>query len=376
MSLGRGVPRGAQRIHMRNCSKLLRVSFFTYAAFPKIGGVEKHLQCLCRELDGADSVAQVNVFTVLGGGGPSTHAQKLSVYNLFNITNIKNKLLRKLVAHVAVLVYMPRLLRSDVIHFHDYSVYRDYFYLYRFFFAKRRLFMTFHGFEGLCPPNEKIVKVRQKIETHMCATIEVGDFISKWYGTHPTKVIYGGVDLVKQHGSPERQDAVVFIGRIATDANVTGYIDALAALQDKHSIRLPFDLYGVGDQIDDVLEYAKAKQVAAKYKGALKDASQSVYMRYKYAFCSGYLSLLEAAASHCHIFCYYDNELKRDYFTFGNFPFKSCITATDNPRHIAKALCEAHAGVRQDELQSCYAKARELSWQSVAKTYEDLWLHK
>lgn len=177
---------------------------------------------------------------------------------------------------------------SDIVHIHD--VFFWVFFL-RFLYWHKKFFVTFHGWEGIYPVPWKNILVRKVSELLANGNICVGEFIKKYYFTNPSFVIFGAAEKIRR---PKifRKDAI-FVGRKGKDLEL--YRD----LSKKMKVKL--DVF-----TDD-------------------PRAGTYFYKYKYAFVSGYLAILEAMSQDTQVYAYYDNPLKYDYLNmtpFNNLGYK------------------------------------------------------
>src|SRR3989344_2866024 len=102
--------------------------------------------------------------------------------------------------------------QADFIHAHDVVYWT---YPIKLIHPHKKIFATFHGWEGLYPiPFKNILKKR--LDAWLCAgTICVGDYISRWYGIKPTLVTYGAVDLPSSSQTPyPKPTTLLYLGRL------------------------------------------------------------------------------------------------------------------------------------------------------------------
>ncbi len=77
---------------------------------------------------------------------------------------------------------------ANIIHAHDVFF---WVFPYRIMHPKKKIFVTFHGWEGKYPISIKNKMVRKLSEWFAKGNICVGDFICKWYGTKSDLITYG-----------------------------------------------------------------------------------------------------------------------------------------------------------------------------------------
>ena len=93
----------------------------------------------------------------------------------------------------------------------------------------------------------------------------------------------------------------------------------------------------------------------------------------RFAFVSGYLSILETMANRRLACSLYDNPLKRDYLEL--FPAAQNMIIADGPGSLASAI-EEHARdphKTKAMIDEAEAFARAQSWRKVAQLYLDLY---
>ena len=77
---------------------------------------------------------------------------------------------------------------ADIIHIHDVFF---WFLPFRLPYWSKKIFMTFHGWEGIYPipwKNKLQHKIAEKLSR---GNICVGGYLTKWYGTKPDFITYG-----------------------------------------------------------------------------------------------------------------------------------------------------------------------------------------
>src|SRR3990167_9137146 len=57
--------------------------------------------------------------------------------------------------------------------------------------TKSKVFVTFHGWEGRCPPTKSAIWQKRLAAWLSDGTIGVGDFFEKWYGVKPDRIVWG-----------------------------------------------------------------------------------------------------------------------------------------------------------------------------------------
>ena len=148
---------------------------------PHIGGVEKHIEKISEKLSKKYNISlithkydpRLKDFEIIKG---------VSVYRLPNVE--KFAVWRWLFFHLSLLK------SADIIHIHDVF----YWYLpFRLLFPFKKVFMTFHGYEGADAPNWKQIFWHRLAALLTQGNICIGGFHQKYYGVKPTFVSYGAV---------------------------------------------------------------------------------------------------------------------------------------------------------------------------------------
>ena len=286
--------------------------------------------------------------------------------------------------------------KADVVHCHDVFF---WFLPFRFLCRDKPVFTTFHGYETVFPPAKRAITIRQWSEKLSWGNICVGDFIKKWYGTHPDFVTYGGVDIqaIKDHQNDKvasepivsesftdkqkvkeadntkkiRNEVVriLFVGRLSADTGILAYDQAISIL-NKKSKQSQFELMVLGDGLlKDNLE------------NLLRSTSyeQNIYPYIKSAhiiFASSYLSILQALAMKKPVIAFYDNPLKEDYLKMS--PFARWIFVENSSEKIAQRVLDilAEKEPLAEKLKEAYLWVSGQTWENVTTLYIKLWNRK
>jgi glycosyltransferase involved in cell wall biosynthesis len=263
---------------------------------------------------------------------------------------------------------------ADVIHCHDVF----FWYLpFRFFYPAKRVYTTFHGYESY-PIKRRAIIMRKISEKLSRGNICIGDFIKKWYGTKPTFVSYGAVDVATEnkeqrtknssqfivHSSSLKKESALFFGRLDEQTGILEYVKAVELLKKKYP---KFELLVVGDG-----EYKKRIEKKVKTIGFQKNP-EKYFENYHFAFVSRYLSILEAFAAKRLVIATYDNPVKEDYLRMA--PYAPFIIIEKEPENIAKRIEELLVNPKQEEkmINQAYKWVQKQTWEEMAKVYLKLW---
>lgn len=231
--------------------------------------------------------------------------------------------------------------------------------------------MTFHGWEGRCPPEPSVVARRQEINEVCDGSIGVGLYIEKWYGTKCDAIIWGGVsqdDMVPiDKVEPCR---FIWVGGLREDMDLVSYLELLAYLQDEEGWEPTLDIVGGGHPKVEEALMETAGSLGLKYCkfwGWREDYSE-LYEKASYVLSGGYLSMLKALANYKTVISLWGNPLKHDYVEW--FPGRIISGDKDNVADIAMRI---QNGIPPEVLEGNKIWATSQSWANVTDIYEMLW---
>jgi len=339
------------------------VTFLTRRFYPCIGGVEKHVMEISKEL-----IKKGHVITIITESNDITSAVKdeINGIKIFRISTGTDNWFKKIRIWKEIWKLRKVLQNSDVIHCHDVF----FWYLpFRFVFFKP-VFTTFHGYESY--PIKKGAIISRKIAEKLSwGNICIGDFIKKWYGTKPTYVSYGGTEVIKlmpqvPEGSNVKQqkESALFIGRLDEQTGILTYAKTIEYVKKEYP---KFDFSIVGDG-----KYRKMLDKSLKVFGFKKDP-EKYFAQYNFAFVSRYLSILEAFAHQKLVFATYDNPVKEDYLTLA--PFAKWIVIEKDPKKLAeKVTYYLNNPAKKKELTDlAFLWVKDQTWAKVTEIYLSLW---
>lgn len=332
----------------------MRILMITPSFYPSIGGVETHVRRVSECLR-----ARGHHLTIL------THADQPSEEQLGSVAVHRLPRSNWLTAWRAA---RHHLREADLVHCHDaYSFL--HFYLPSCCLPPRRpVFITFHGYERYPIPREALRWrrfVRRRVRDAMC----MGEFICRWYATKCFAVSYGGVDPVPEPPALPSPPSAVFVGRLAEDALIMLYLEALAILRADYGRRLHLTVVGDGPLRPIAERYAEAQGLGLRFLGPVADPTPH-FAEASFAFVSGYLSIWQALAMRRLVFAVHDNDLKCDYLQ--SFPHAGeVMILASTPCELAEALSLHLADpARGQPMRERGAQlAAENTWDSVADLY-------
>lgn len=339
----------------------MHVLFLARRFYPDIGGVEKHVQRLSRELIAKGHT--VSLITEMPKDRQSPREETVDGIHVFRIYPGKEDGLKKLRIWKQLRQLKPLLQSADVIHCHDVF----FWYLpYRFIFPVKPVFTTFHGYESF-PITQKAIRMRKLAERLSWGNICIGDFIPKWYGTNATTISYGAVDLGSKKQASRSKNGAVFIGRLDDQTGILTYVKAVALLQKTFP---KFEMLVVGDG-----ELKNKINRKVTVIGFQKDPEKYL-SKYRFAFVSRYLSILEAFAAKRLVYAVYDNPVKEDYLKMA--PYAPYIVIAKDAKELAEkaAYYLKHPEEEKKMVEKAYSWVKKQSWKQMADLYINLWQNK
>jgi len=342
----------------------MNILFFTRLYAPHIGGVEKHVANLSRELIKKNH--QVTILTERFNPALPWHELNHGV-NIYRIPlSNSSRQNKKWIIWKWIWQNKSLLKNADIIHIHDVF----YWWLpFKLLFPFKKVFITFHGYEGINPPRRLVILQRKLGEWLSSGTVCVGDFMRTWYLARPKLVIYGAVKPIKPTNSKSLR--AIYLGRLSQDSGIMVYLQALKILNVKN-FPLGLDVFGDGPQLTEARKYAIAHNLDVNFKGMVINAEQKL-PNYRYAFVSRYLAILEAMLAKIPVIAVYNNQIKYDYLTC--HPQIKNMFLASKPQEVAKAVMVNTKIARQqkNKLDSSYNWAKAQTWQKLAGQYISLY---
>ena len=339
----------------------MKIVFFARLFAPHVGGVEKHIIKLSEVLQRKGY--SITVITEGYKRGLPAHERihNIDVHRIpvFNISE-KNK---KWQIWWWLFKNRKFFKDSDILHIHDVF----YWYLpFRFLYPLKKIFITFHGYEGIDPPRFAAILQRKLGELVSSGTVNVGDYMKKWYHSNPTLVIYGAADEVG--AKVKQKNRGIYLGRLKGDTGIMMYLHAMRILK-KHEKDFPIDVYGDGPQRKAAEFYVKKHGLDVKFFGFVEGASGKI-KHYKYAFVSRYLATIEAMQSKVFVCAVYDNQIKKD--TLYCFPMVEAMAIAGAPEELARMLLR-ESGDHEEKIAKAFAWAKEQTWEKLVEKHIAMW---
>lgn len=352
-----------------------KVLFLSPRFYPEIGGVEKHVLEISKEL--IKKGYEVSIITEssssyhssnpsdrgmheverpsISGQSETEKIQGIKVHRMPFGTSGKLKKFR-----IWKTLWRNRNLiqDADVVHCHDVFI---WYLPFKFLYPNKKVFTTFHGWEGIYPPKYSAKLIRKVSEKLSAGNICVGKYIEKWYGTKASYITYGAVlqdqkPKIKNR-SHDKKLKVLFVGRISEDNGVRKYVEILQRLIDQ---KIKFEAVGNGSLRKEFEKFGVVHGFVENPTPLIEQADV--------VFASSYLSILESLVLEKLVISVYDNPLKKDYLE--RTPFRKSIVVTDNPKIAVEKIVENKSN------RTGFEWAREQTWEKLSNQYIQLWKSK
>lgn len=353
----------------------MNILFFSRLFYPHIGGVEKHVWEISKTL--VQKGHKVVIVTEQHEKGLKLHeiVDKIEIYR---IPPCRRNWLKKFDLWLWLLQNERLVKQADIVHCHDVF----FWYLpFRFLFPFKKVFTTFHGYEGNNLPTRKAILMHKLSEKLSFANICVGEFLKKWYGTKTNVVTYGAVHINKiQNQKFKTQNKfkirslklkVIFIGRLEEETGIVEYLVSLKILKEK-GFKLNLVVLGDGSKRKDAEKFCKVNKLDVEFKGFVKNVS-AYLKKADCVFTSRYLGVLESFVQRKTVFAVYNNSIKEDYLKLTPFVKwiavgKSGMDIADNFQYIFNKTER-----RAKMINGAYRWAKDKTWENLAGVYLQLW---
>lgn len=355
----------------------MKILFLTRSFYPNIGGVERHVEQISKGL--IKRGYKVTIITEIPQKSYSNdyHSINLSAKSVEKDINTKiirievgkDDWFKKFRIWQQLLKNIKVIFTSDIIHCHDVF----FWYLpFRFIFPFKKVYTTFHGYEGNKIPKMKAIFMHKLAEILSSGNICIGDLLKKWYGTNPTFVSYGAVDsklLESKKRGIEKNKDVIFAGRLEKETGILEYLEAIYLLK-KRGLALTVDVFGDGQLMNQAMKHVSKNKLNVTFKGFIPNVTDYIPF-YKIIFVSRYLGILEALALKVPIFAHYNNAIKKDYLYMS--PFAKFISIGKNGEEISSEVERYLKNPKNIDTQGGYDWVKDKTWENMVKIYLKLW---
>ncbi|MBI2031155.1 MAG: glycosyltransferase family 4 protein [Candidatus Levybacteria bacterium] len=361
----------------------MRVLFLSRLFYPHIGGVEKHVVEVSRRLIKLGH--EVTVVTEILPQQFKIQNSKIEGITVLRVNAGRDGYFKKFRIWREIFKNRKLIQDADVVHAHDVF----FWYLpFRFLYPSKKIFTTFHGYEGDKIPGFKAKLMHKIAEKLSHGNICVGEFLKKWYGTKPNYVTYGAVKIPKfklqitnkfqiQNSRP-RQDfggqakqKILFLGRLEEETGIMEYLKALRLLKEKN-YKFEVTVLGDGSLFKKAEKFSKKHKIKAFFKGFVPNIDPYL-KKSDFIFTSRYLGILEALSFQKLIFAAYNNEIKKDYLQMA--PFAKYISISPNYRILYDQINYylRHEKKRNQMIDQGFEWVKNETWKKMAEAYLKLW---
>lgn len=335
---------------------------FTPSFHPNVGGVERHVKRVSEEL--IELGHTVTVITP-NPGNAQPHEDSVEGIDVFRLQSNRRAFVWKW-----IWTHRELISNADVIHCHDYTAYYYWYLPFRIMYFWKPAFVTFHGFERY-PPEPRTKRRRKVCEHTSSGHVCIGEYIRKWYGTDCELVLWGAVDNPDYDDAllEQKEDAAVFVGRLERDTGILEYFEGLSLLGERTGIKMRVYICGSGSLLETLKRSDCIRYHSVTFEGKIIDPLPYL-ARCKYAFVSGYLTILEAMVSEALVFSLFNNPLKEDYLSM--MPNQEGIMIIcSSPEDFAEKFQRVRedANLRRRITSNALQFAREMCWEDVAHEY-------
>ena len=259
----------------------MRILFLTRRAWPKIGGVEKHIRGVSKVLE--------------------SKGHKITIISEDNIKYPHVKFLGILFIWYWLLSNRRLIKNADVVHCHDVFI---WYLPFRLFYPRKKCVATIHGLEWDFPLRKSSLFIKKLTIKLANRTVAVGEFLEKYLKAKFDLVTYGATNIPKNKNHIKREE-IVYVGRL--EAN-TGLLNFLSWLSHTKNTKAIF----CGDGV--------LRGMCEKYGKVYGFTNPDTFTKKaKYCVPGGYLAALEALNAGCELKLFWNNKIKEDYWKMSPF---------------------------------------------------------
>lgn len=338
----------------------MEIVFVTPKYVPSVGGVETHVGRVATELQRLGY--NVIVLTTQNGDEPVNE----TIDELEIVRMPKVVIGSKIKTWQWLWQQRHRLVSADVVHVHDVG----WWLLPILPLIQKKLFVTFHGWEGEWPIRWQAKLHRWLLSVAAQKTIHIGDWITQYYWDEPSLVLYGGVDSytkvtnkTQNTNNGRKVIKVVFLGRLVSENAIAEYCKLAKQMQQKN---LSFSLTWVGDG-----PLAKQCKRLGTVTGMV-DKPEAYIAKADVVWASSYLSILLARSYGKPVWALWQHQLKRDYLQ--SLPNQERVfLAGSAPSLLVQVTSDSGKQWRTEAISQRFSKQWPPTWHTIATQYEQLW---
>jgi len=266
----------------------MKILFLTRRAWPKTGGVEKHIREVSRIL--------------------KKKGHKITLISEDNIKYPRAKFLGIVYIWYWFLKNIKFIENADIVHCHDVFI---WYLPFRILYPHKKVFTTVHGFEWDNPLSKTSLWQKRLAVKLSTGSVGVGKFLEKYLNIDFSLIIYGAASKLNLRLAKDDKK-IVYVGRLEENTGLLKFIDWLNVHRD-------YEVDFCGD--------GKLRKVCENY-GVVHGFVDPIpfYKRAKYCVPGGYLAALEALAANCELKLFWNNKVKEDYWKMSPFVKKNVKT--------------------------------------------------
>ena len=342
-----------------------RVLFVSHRYKPALGGVEKHVDRVIKEL--SQFGVEITILTSSHTPGLSRQEQERNV-RILRLPYGWDR--NPPLVYLWMIANRRRFRGFHAIHIHDTLPLLLWYLPLLVMDSATPVYATFHGFER--DPVPAIFKLLRKIAKRLVrGAICIGHFIPETYGVDCDVIVTGATDSVDLVEQP--RNGAVFVGRLEQDTGLLGYIEAIAILEETHGIEMPLTLCGTGSLQKKASDLAVSKGITMEQMGLVSNP-QAVMNSNQVCLAAGYLSILEAMSLGLPVIGIARSPLKAAYLKGvlkDGGPISIQTTPKGVAREIARIINDPHLAARVSIRGKQFAS--KMSWDRMTRAYLDLW---
>lgn len=337
--------------------------------YPHNGGVERHVYCLSKELLKRNH--DVSILTTLHEN-TLNYSDEIDGIKVIRFKLNTMPILGVFINIVRLFQYAPLVIRANIIHCHDYQFFLWFLGL-RIIFPFKKIFITYHGWEGDYPPKKHIKFLRKIAEYLTRGNICIGQFIEKWYNTKADFISHGAIEVGGNSNLTTQQSDIVVISRFSNDIPLKEYLEAFRILKDNYHQNLKIIFLGTGELEPLIRDFIFKNDINANLLGFVNNPLDYIRST-SVVVTNGYLAILEAAASQKPVFAIHQNEIVKDRLT--SFAYSNYfISANNSSEDFAQSMYTyiKTPSKMAFNLSIPFQWAIQQTWENLATKYLQLW---
>lgn len=339
--------------------------------YPDLGGVEKHAYKLSEEfIKHGDTVTIISFYKDELSYSEYEEKNGIKIYRIKNsVRKSKKKIIYNLYKKIKLFF------DADIIHCHDFSIFWEFCLLFKIIIFWKKIFVTFHGYEGDIPPQKKVIMKRRITQKITSGNISIGKYIEKWYGTKANIISYGACEKNEDKSFSEYKSSIykfVYIGRLEKDTGIELYLEGFKLLTQT-PIKYNLKIVGDGTLRENLEKYCKKNNINVIFEGFVNFPEKFIEES-DICLTSGYLGILEAMIYKKIVISVYDNELKKDYLKLIPNQEKMFIAVNNSVELKERILNLLKNEVEREEyINNSFNWAKKMTWGKMREDYLKLW---